>query len=99
MIFNTVNVVSSAIGWANERSQKLAEEQKKIVEEKSADLGPISKDEWFSMAALAVFFTGMIILPYYKINTFYFSWCLTNQTCLINKSIFRRVVFSSNCFE
>lgn len=30
MIFNTVNVVSSAIGWANERSQKLAEEEKQL---------------------------------------------------------------------
>lgn len=39
-------------------------------------LGPISKDEWVSLAAVAVFFVGMLTFPYHKISPTWIAFSL-----------------------
>jgi di/tricarboxylate transporter len=42
--------------------------QKKVVEKRLDDLGPISRDEWMTISVIAIFSIGMISFPYHKIS-------------------------------
>ncbi|MBP9829289.1 MAG: anion permease [Proteobacteria bacterium] len=61
---------------AKKNSQELIKQQDQLIAEYLKALGPISKDEWFSFATMAVFFIGMLTFPYHKISPTWIAFSL-----------------------
>lgn len=56
--------------------QALIDGQTQLIAEHLKALGPISKDEWFSLATMAAFFIGMLTFPYHKISPTWIAFSL-----------------------
>ncbi|MCE2716289.1 MAG: SLC13 family permease [Pseudomonadota bacterium] len=72
------------VSKGNQSKQSITQEQNQLIDKQLKSLGPISKDEWLSMATLAAFFIGMITFPYHKISPAWIAFSLVYMLLAFN---------------
>lgn len=72
------------IGNKKQSKQSITEEQNQLIEKQLKSLGPISKDEWVSLATLAAFFIGMLTFTYHKISPAWIAFSLVYMLLAFN---------------
>ncbi len=66
------------------RSDESIQIPKKIIDKQLDALGPISKDEWISLAVIAVLITGMLTFSYHEISPTWIAFGLTYILLALN---------------